>query len=387
MNFWGKLLCGILVGVFLFFLEGGEVYGAQENSSRQEESTYIQNEILDDMDLTEVERAVDELLEEDLSFRDMVETMIQEGNAGLSSSWTDAGKALVLEVLGIQRKVCIHILLLVIMASLLSGFSGVLDNQQIGEISFYFIYLFLFVLLLKNFDGFSSQIQTTLEGTVGFMRALLPSYYLAMTAASGISTAAIFYQMIFVIIFLAEHLILKILLPCVRICFLMELVNYLTKEELLSKMTDLLKEVIQWTLKTMVGVILGIQMIQRLIAPAIDALKRTMLGKTAEAIPGVGNIFSGITEMVLGSAVLIKNCLGAAALVILFLAAVPPVLRLGISSVVYRFLAALAQPVTDNRMVGCVHTMGEGIGMLLKLLITVDILFFLTIAILAGSLG
>ena len=91
--------------------------------------------------------------------------------------------------------------------------------------------------------------------------------------------------------------------------------------------------------------------------------------------------------MVLGSAVLIKNCLGAAALIILLLAAAPPVIRLGVSSVFYRFIAALVQPVTDNRMVGCIQTMGEGVGMLLRLLFTVEILFFLTIAILAGSLG
>ena len=51
-----------------------------------------------------------------------------------------------------------------------------------------------------------------------------------------------------------------------------------------------------------------------------------------------------------------------------------------------RTFRALVQPVTDKRMVGCIHTMGESLGLLVRLLLTMEILFLLTIAILAGSL-
>ncbi|MBS6196121.1 MAG: stage III sporulation protein AE [Clostridiales bacterium] len=393
MNFWGKKGKWIAAAVFCLMgsLRGGETcYGAapeQEIQSEQQEEERVRQEILEDLELKEVEEAVDELLEEEVSFTDMIGKMMQGGQALDSSAWKEVISTFLIEALGIQKKVCIHILLLVLLASIFSNLSRIFQNQQIGEISFYMIYLLLFVLLLKTFDGFSGQIQSSLEGLVEFMRALLPSYYLAMTVSTGISTAAMFYQMIIFIIYLAEKVILNILLPGIRVYMLIELINYLTKEEFLSKMTELLKSAILWVLKNMVGIILGIQLIQRLISPAVDALKRTALGKTAGAIPGLGNIFTGITEMVLGSAVLIKNCLGAAAVIIMLLAAIPPAVRLGVSCVFYQVIAALVQPVTDKRMVGCIHTMGESIGMLLKLLMTVEILFLLTVAILAGSLG
>ena len=51
----------------------------------------------------------------------------------------------------------------------------------------------------------------------------------------------------------------------------------------------------------MIGVIVGIQLIQRMISPAVDTLKQSVIGRTAGAIPGVGNLFSGVTEVVLGS--------------------------------------------------------------------------------------
>ena len=277
-------------------------------------------------------------------------------------------------------------LVLVLLSAVFCHLSGVFQNNQIGDISFYMIYLLLFLLLLQAFDEMTGQMERLLEGVAVFMKALLPAYYIALTGACGVATATAFYQMILILIFLTEKILLLFLLPAIRMYLVLELINFLTKEEFLSKMTELLKNGILWALKSMIGVIVGIQLIQRMISPAVDTLKRSVIGRTAGAIPGVGNLFSGVTEVVLGSAVLIKNGLGAAAIVILLLAGAAPLCRMGISALAYQFLAAVVQPVTDKRMVGCIHTMGESLGLLVRLLLTMEILFLLTIAILAGSL-
>jgi stage III sporulation protein AE len=388
MNFWDRWAVRITIVIIgLTGIWGGRICLASEIQEISEDEKTIEDEIMGDLELSEVEQAVDELLENDISFGEMVGNMMQGGQALDGRTFKKLFGKLLEEALGIQKKTCVQILFLVIFASVFSNLSQIFQNQQIGEISFYMVYLLLFALLIGNYEMFCAQITKTVEQLITFMKALLPSYSLAITAASGTVTAGVFYQMILVVIFLAEELILHILIPCIRVYFLMELINYLTKEEFLSKMTELLKTGIEWVLKTMIGIILGIQLIQRLISPAVDALKRTAFGKTAGAIPGVGNIFSGVAEIVLGSAVLVKNCIGAAAVVILLLLAAGPLIRLGVSSVFYQFLAALIQPAADKRMVGCIHTMGESIMLLLRVLVTVEILFMLTIAILAGTLG
>lgn len=358
-----------------------------ENTQGEDGQQQTEEEILDDLDLEDVQKTVDGLLEEDVSLTEMIRQMM-DGELPLQKEtlWAMVEK-LLWDAAGLQKSTCVHILLLVILSSVLANLSRVFGDQQIGEITFYMVYLLLFVILLKTFGNFAQEIRTALSGIVEFMRGLLPAYYLAITAASGISTATVFYNMIILVIFLAETVILSALLPGIYIYLLMELVNHLTREEFLSRMAELLKNVIAWSLKTIVGILVGLQLIQRLISPAVDALKRTAVGRTAGAIPGMGNMINGVTEMVLGSAVLVKNSLGAAAAVVLVLVGLSPVIRLGISTVFYQFLAALVQPVADRRMVGCLHTMGESIGMLLKLLVTVEVLFLLTIAILAGSLG
>ena len=78
---------------------------------------------------------------------------------------------------------------------------------------------------------------------------------------------------------------------------------------MLSKMAELLETLISWSLKTMLGAVLGLQAVRGLVAPAMDAIKRTAIGKTAGAIPAVGNAVNVVTELILTGALLVKNCL------------------------------------------------------------------------------
>ena len=59
------------------------------------------------------------------------------------------------------------------------------------------------------------------------------------------------------------------------------------------------------------------QLIQNMIGPAMDSLKRDIIGKTAASIPGIGNAINGVTEVALGTAVIIRNGIGVVGIIIL----------------------------------------------------------------------
>ena len=200
-------------------------------------------------------------------------------------------------------------------------------------------------------------------------------------------TATAFYQGVLLLVWLVEWLLLTLILPGANLYVLLCLVNHLSKEDMLSKMAELLDTLISWSLKTMLGAVLGLQAVRGLVAPAMDAIKRTAIGKTAGAIPAVGNAVNVVTELILTGAFLVKNCLGAVAVVALLLAGAGPVIHYGVLSLSYRFLAAAAQPVSDKRIVGCLGTMGEGCAMLLRIMITAEVMCILTFVILMASVG
>ena len=195
----------------------------------------------------------------------------------------------------------------------------------------------------------------------------------------------IFYEAVLAVIFLIQVIFLKAVLPAIQAYVIIQLINFLHKEDFLSKLADLLETILEWTLKTITALVIGMELIQNMISPALDSLKRDALGKTAAAIPGIGNVIDGAAEVALGTAVLIRNCLGVTGILILLILGLPPVIRLALSALIYKLFAALLQPVSDRRMIGCLSAMGEGCRLLLKVLVTVELLFLITIAILSVS--
>lgn len=377
----------MLLTLMICLAAGGNSVRA-EGGTKEETEVEVQDSLLDSMDLDSAQKAVDELLDDSsISLTDAIKELTQGEHPFSFENIKKMIQVLVEASWGTQRTIWINILILVLAAALFSSFSGILDNGQLGEMSFYLVYLLVFALMLKNFTVLSAELQDTLEGIVAFMQALTPAYFLAVATATGASTASMFYQIVLIVILLVEKVLMNLILPGIHVFVLLSFVNQLSKEDLMSRMAELLKNIISWTMNTMLGLIVGLQVTRSLISPALDSLKRTTIGKTAGVIPGVGNAINAVTEMVIGSAVLIRNCLGVAAVVVLFLGALKPVLHIGITGITYQLLAAFAQPVSDKRMVGALNSMGEGCGLLLKVLFTTEVLFLLTIAILAGTFG
>ena len=67
------------------------------------------------------------------------------------------------------------------------------------------------------------------------MGVFCPLYFLAVAIAKGSVTAIAFYQLVLFIIYLVELVIAKILLPMIHIYMILRLLNYLSKEDYLSK--------------------------------------------------------------------------------------------------------------------------------------------------------
>lgn len=392
------LPAGILLAILAILLFSIPVSAADE-ALREEQSDNSQTEedllkeqeksqeaLLKGLELGEMQETVNELLgEETFSVRQALEKILAGEEVFTPDFVLETVRGFLYEHLLADREVLFQVVLLVILAALFANFTNVFSGSQAGEASFYIVYMLLLALLIHSFGELSAELSGSLEDLTAFMQALMPSYFLAVTAASGTATAMVFYEMVFGVIYLTQVLLLKAVIPGIQAYVIIELINYLHKEDFLSKLADLLKTILEWTMRTITAVVIGMELIQNMVSPALDSLKRDALGKTAASIPGIGNVINGATEVALGTAVLIRNCLGVMGIVVLVLLGLPPVIKLAMNSLVYKLLAALLQPVSDRRMTGCLSAMGEGCRLLLKVLLTLELLLLITIAILSVS--
>lgn len=366
----------------------------ENNSGETEKEKITQTEagtvsdILEELDLSQVQRMLDQMLgEESFSMKDMLDGLIKGEKVLSEDTVQEMVHSFLFSGLEKEKSLLIKILLLILLSAVLANFADVFESGQIGDICFYIVYLLLFILLMDSFSSVTRSVQQTITWMAEFMRGLAPAYFLTISIAAGSSTAAVFYEGVLILTWLIQEVILNLLFPGACLYVLISLINNLSKEEMLGKMAELLDTAVSWGLKTLLGMVVGLQVVRGLIAPVMDTLKRSALGKAAGALPGVGNAVNMVTELVLTSAVLVRNCLGVVILFAFVAAGAGPVIHYGILSLLYRFLAAIAQPVSEKRIVDSLATMGEGCALLLRILFTAEILCILDFVILMTGIG
>ena len=372
----------------------GSAAGAAAQESTAEDSAEdaedlqekVEDALLAEFDFDEIEYSLHSMFPgEKMSFQDMVSAMAS-GDAG------SVGQ-LLLEYISDQffyefkynRQNLIYVLLVSLTAAVFSNFAGAFRSRQISEISFYVMYMLLITLCLTAFQTSAAGLEEKLNSLVDFMRVLCPSYFLAVALATGSVTSLFFYNVILFLIYVIELVIVRFLLPIVNIYIMVRVLGNLTGEDFLSELADLIKKIVSWILKTLLVCVISINVIQGLLAPAIDAVKRSALTRTAEALPWVGNAIGGAAEVVLGTAVLIKNGIGMAGALIAIAICAVPILQMLVMAFLYKLAAAVVQPVSDKRITTCISGVSEGYEIMVKVIFTAGMLFLITIAIVAAS--
>ena len=111
------------------------------------------------------------------------------------------------------KDVLVWLIVLGIVSALLTHFVEVFDRHQVADLSFYFLYLLLAAVLLKCFMQAADTAADTLENIVLFIRLLVPTYLLAVGAATGTATVSASYQLMLLLIYGVEAVLMGMVLP------------------------------------------------------------------------------------------------------------------------------------------------------------------------------
>lgn len=283
------------------------------------------------------------------------------------------------------KSLFVMLLLLGVTAAVFSNFADVFQNHQVSDIAFYFVYLLLVAVLLKVFVNASEVVKEMLKQLTTFMQLFIPAYLLAVMTAAGAVSASAYYQLFLMIVYLLEKCYLSFLLPGIYSFVLLSIINGIWMEEKLNLLLDFIQKVIEGCIKITIGIITGFGVLQSLISPIIDALDSTAFKKVTSVIPGIGDLTEGMFEMVIGSAVLMKNTIGVFITVVMMFLCVLPVLKILLLSGTLKISAALIGIVSDKRMTNCANRVGDGSLMLLKVALSSVGLFLISVALIAAS--
>ena len=365
--------------------ETGQAEETEEEELQGTDEREIQEEILSRFDFDEIDASLKELFpEERLEFRSVLEDVLSGDltltaelfNQLIADQFTYAVRT--------GKDQLVHMLMIALIAAVFSNFSKVFQSRQLSEISFYALYLLMIALALNTFSAVTKWVESGIETLTSFMGVFCPLYFAAVAVAKGSVTAVAFYQLVLFLIYLVELLISSILLPAIHIYMLVRVLNDLSLEGYLTKFAELIELCVSWSLKTLLACVVGINVIQGMISPAIDSVKRSILTRGAEAIPGVGDALGGMAEVAVGTAVLVKNGIGMTGALICVSLCLVPLIQVACVALLYKLAAAVIQPVSDPGITGCVETVGEGVRLLMRVVFTTGVLFLLTVAVVSA---
>ena len=342
-----------------------------------------------DINYDDIQEVIDNIMEREdiMNFGDYVDRLMSGEEA---FSLSNIGNKLIQSVKGeINAHVTTfgRLISIALIAAIFTNLSISFKNHQVSETGYYVTYLLLFALLISSFIYASNVAASVINNVLDFMKALVPSYYMAVALSSGSMSSYAFYKVALIIITLVDLIIIKVVIPLVNFYLIIVLANNLSKEDMLSKLAGLLETIINWTLKSLLAAIIGYQTIQGLILPVSDQVKRSLLFKASSALPGVGNAIGSVSETVIGAGVLLKNAIGVAGLIVIIIICSVPIIQLVVVTLIYRLSSAALQPISDKRIIECISASAKSSQMLLLCVIVGAILFMLYITIVALSTG
>lgn len=340
--------------------------------------------IWQDYGLEELQRGLDSLFPQyDISLEQILEKVLTGDLLGVIGEVLLSGAEGFLQQLSGFRNVFVWLLLLGIAASVMTHFVEVFHKHQIADLSYYFMYLLFVTVLFRCFVQMSEIVGGVMENIILFIQLMVPTYLLAVGVATGTTTVSAYSQLLVLVIYGVQQVLGKGVKNMITIYVVLSMLNGIWIEERLSMLVDFIKKTISLVLKAALGTITGISIFQTLITPVIDSAKSSLLQKAMSTIPGIGNVSEGVVELVIGSAVIIKNSIGVVLLLLLILICAAPMLQIFLMGWLLRLAAAVLGMISDKRLVECTNRVGEGCMMLFRLAGTAIVLFLIVIAVLA----
>ena len=278
------------------------------------------------------------------------------------------------------KTVFISILVLFILSAVITSFLEALKNESTARMAKLFFILCQLILLIYTFREVLSIVKSTMQAITEFLKLMLPAFMMFIAAAGNGLSAVIFYKLLLGFLCLIEGLLVAALIPVAEGYAMLGILESLFGEKRFQGMMKLMKDGTLWILKGLIMLVTGSGILQLIITPVIDKTNVAILQKTACAIPGIGDIAESVSGITLASATAVKNSFGVLVLLILVLLMVAPAIHIFILLGTVKLASAIGGLCGEQQMVECTDYIMDAGFLLLRMLVTVTALFFLTIA-------
>ncbi|EYE89694.1 stage III sporulation protein AE [Fervidicella metallireducens AeB] len=323
----------------------------------------------------------------EISFSKMIESYKKNGSLGITvKDFTNSLLKFMFKEILLNSKLLVELLFIGIFCALLQNIQNAFSDDGVSKIAYYACFLVMVVVIIKSFSTAVQLGQRTISNMVEFMNSLMPPLIVLIAAVGGFASAATLDPIVMFILKVTSDIIRDLVLPLTILVVVINIVDNLSDSIKISKLGGLIKQVSLWVLGFIMTIFVGIVTIRSNASATIDqvALKSAKFA-VDNFIPIVGKCLSDAITTVAGYSLVLKDAISIGGLLVMIFICVFPLIKIIILALIYKFVGAVMEPVVDKRIVDCLSATGSSLTMIFICVLSVAIMFFIMITIVAST--
>ena len=370
------------VGIF-FLWDIGIAEGASADD-------IISQELFDSLGMDTLNREIENINRDlmlDLSpiSLDMVRRIATEGIAFAPETWMRVLEQVFFHEITSQMHLLGKILFLAVLCVLMQQLQNSFRSSEIAVLSYSVCFIFLLIIGMKAFTSSVMIAEQTVDVMIGFMEALLPLLLFLLTAVGAITSAALFTPLMLFAVNVLGVLMKTVILPLFLLTAILDSLNYFSRTYRLGQLASLIRQGGMVLFGFGMMLFTGLLTIQGVSGGIADGLGlRTAKFAVGNFVPIVGKMFADSVDVIFGASLILKNAIGIFGMVTVGTVCLVPLVKLLVLAFLMKAGGALIQPMGEDRLASCLAQLGTHILLLFAVVLSVALIFFLTITIIVG---
>ncbi|GAA0346039.1 stage III sporulation protein AE [Bacillus carboniphilus] len=300
--------------------------------------------------------------------------------------WFSAFLRFMFHELIVNGKLLGMLILLTVFSVFLQSLQNAFESGTVSKAAYAIVFMVLIILALNSFHVAIQYTKDTIETMIHFTLALIPILLALMATSGGIISAALFHPLIVFLMNTSGIFINAVVLPLLFLSAILSIVSTLSDQHKVTQLAQLLRNWSIGLLGIFMTVFLGVISVQGATAAVSDGVAiRTAKFLTGNFIPVIGRMFTDAADTVINASVLLKNTVGIVGVVLLLVIAAFPALKILIIAFIYKFAAALLQPLGGGPVIKCLDIISKSMIYIFASLAIVSFMFFLSVTIMIAA--
>lgn len=324
----------------------------------------IINEQLDSMDLSQLEKMLDEApaelsIADDITVDSIINDLINGQPLFESERLIDNIKELFFIEVRASMILGCEILAVCIIIGLLNNFSNSFGNKTVSSLGTMICSFVIIALCIGNFYQTYESCCQTMDVMSTTMVILLPIMLPLLISMGGLSSGSIMDPVIISSVTGFNFIMQHIVLPLVFLSAVFILVNSITEKDYVKKLAVFMRKGALFITGLTITIFSGITAVQGIMTKSADSLlMKTARFSIDNFIPIIGGFAADSLDMVISCIGVIKSAVGIIGIIIIISLIALPVIKILAIAVIYKITAIAAEPVASKNISDSLNEIG-----------------------------